>query len=1600
MIHVSACPDHETLARLLDPRTKEEDAAPLEQHLLTCQPCCEALREMEDGDTLVAVARDAATQLPADADVRRAIERLKAVRLPDAAIDETLASTCESTESAWGLEELLDPPQAEGELGGFAGYRVLRVLGAGGMGIVFEAHDPQLQRRIALKVMQRRLAARGDQRQRFLREARAAAAIDHPHIVTVHQVGEYRGVPFLAMQLLRGESLQDRLEREAAREGRREGDIWQRSDGGQAEPSRGGTEPTGSGAAVSASFPLSLSPSPLPPAECLRIARETAEALAEAHRRGLIHRDVKPANIWLESPGGWVKLLDFGLAHAAEDVHLTQTGAILGTPAYMSPEQARGEGLDARSDLFSLGAVLYKLATGDVPFRGANTMAVLTALATETPRPPIELNPGVPPRLNGLILRLLAKKPEQRFQSAEAVVEAIRAVEEECLVAGAERSDAPARRRPGWPLVAAAAATFMLAGIIVIIRDKDGKVIERRIYHDGVSAEVSQDDSETNPVKGTAIGRGASQKETGALTPPTALREPPCLEDWLKDREIITVAQNGTARFQTIQEALAALKPGQAVEILDRGPYRETLGMSLPDDTGLISRCQTVIEWNGKRKRMNLLETGRCHFLSPVDRFRLSGLAFVDYDLDQFGNWEPATMVAFLGEVLIENCYFQGALADRQLFALHVFSTSAQKPASCVVRDCIFDGQLNANAGPNRHDPRIAVERNWFRDMRRTSPLEVFGKWASVEIRQNVMGLTHGFTVNFVKNGGSGVLVFSHNTLPQGTLAFFQASPGPLVRIDHNVLANGVGLNLESPTGRSNLIKSWQVGYNHFLNTWQGDNLYPETESDQVGGLEFLSLEADQKDYLRIKDRKLMARAESDDEPNQVGAFPAGPAPNEGDWFTRLRERWAKVAPAPDGGKAADASPAVVGDSPLGNVAATLRERLNPLDSRPLRSHGLWLDRVSAEVPLVARLGDPRLGGRGELKCLAYSPDGGVLAAAGDDKLVMLYDTKSWEVVRSLAGHTSAVTSLAFHPRGKIIASGGAAEIKLWDVSTGEERGQLPGMGTPQAWSHKQSIAFVREGAELAVANGPTIKLYNAETGELARELKGHTGAIEDLAASADGRQIATCSLGDRTARVWFLNEEKEPLVLSLTEGPGHPAPLVVGFHPSGKTLAVGGMGWAVVEFDLETGKKRQELWPVTGDAGGYLNGLAYSPDGVTVAVGAHQANGPLGRVYRWDAATAAARPLVPIPGQAASDLAFSPDSRRLAVASRGYGAGCYHGGEGFESQFQLPRQVNRTFVVDPADGRSLVPASGHSAPASALAFAADGAWLASAGYDATVRLWNMDQLETTRILALPYDEKWLFNNAFASLAASPDGQWLAASAGTKEVRLWELAARGEPLLLPAASFSHNALAFSPDSRLLAIGAAEHALRLWSVASGKEQAKLTGQADEVRAVAFSPDGKRLASGGKGVAVNFWDVATGSDAGSGAGPGGDVVALGFVDSQRLAVGQSGGDLRLRAVPSGELLHTFRVKEPAGELIALAVQPGGDRLATAHADSTVRLWSVESGQVERSFPLAEGRAQVFQLAFTPEGRYLAAALADGSILLLRLEEGESRLGSDEK
>jgi len=332
--------------------------------------------------------------------------------------------------------QCLAPTDDPRMLGRFGGYEISGVVGSGGMGVVLKGFDSALNRYVAIKVLAPYLAASGSARQRFAREAQAAAAVVHENVVAIHGVAEAGDLPYFVMPYVRGTSVQKRL-----------------NDHG-----------------------------PLGVPEILRVAMQTAAGLSAAHAQGLVHRDIKPANILLADGVERVKITDFGLARAVDDASLTRTGVIPGTPQFMSPEQARGEAVDSRSDLFSLGSVMYAMCTGRPPFRAETSYGILRRITDTEPRPIREINPDIPEWLVAIVSKLHAKDPGERFHSADRVAKVL----EQCLAhvqqpttvplpKSLSESDTTTRRR--WPRVAAwvgsisAACLVLLAAIVLSMGD-------------------------------------------------------------------------------------------------------------------------------------------------------------------------------------------------------------------------------------------------------------------------------------------------------------------------------------------------------------------------------------------------------------------------------------------------------------------------------------------------------------------------------------------------------------------------------------------------------------------------------------------------------------------------------------------------------------------------------------------------------------------------------------------------------------------------------------------------------------------------------------------------------------------------------------------------------------------------------------------------------------------------------------------------------------------------------------------------------------------------------------------------------------------------
>ncbi|MEM6689559.1 MAG: serine/threonine-protein kinase [Planctomycetota bacterium] len=363
------CPNDEELHRLCCETIATDREESLLAHISQCTDCQTTISKASD--ELAGYAPTLATMTIAGVSDELQSRMLKLKAKP------AIASHDDST-----TFEDLKPWLNKGasEIGRIGHYDLLRFLGRGGMGLVFEAHDTHLKRRVAVKVMSPSMLVDQTYSERFLREARAAASINHPIVVTIFEVSKTKQLPYMAMEFIEGESVQDYLDR---------GSRFDMED-------------------------------------VFKIGEQVADGLAAAHGKGVVHRDIKPANVLMCSRTGEAKITDFGLAYQASEVALTQTGTILGTPEYLSPEQVDGARADERSDLFSLGSLLYCLCLGRPPFTQASLVATLHQVVTRRPEPLADLDSSVPHWFSCLVEKLHERDPSDRIQSAERLSDILR----------------------------------------------------------------------------------------------------------------------------------------------------------------------------------------------------------------------------------------------------------------------------------------------------------------------------------------------------------------------------------------------------------------------------------------------------------------------------------------------------------------------------------------------------------------------------------------------------------------------------------------------------------------------------------------------------------------------------------------------------------------------------------------------------------------------------------------------------------------------------------------------------------------------------------------------------------------------------------------------------------------------------------------------------------------------------------------------------------------------------------------------------------------------------------------------------------------------
>jgi hypothetical protein len=487
------CPSITTLRDLAAGRLAGDNADQLREHLESCQHCREATRRLETGS-----AAPQSGDLPETARDPE-FSATSACEFPTQAI--ALPPGCEDAPDL----SFLAPTARPDALGRIAHYEILGMLGGGGMGVVLRGFDPKLDRVVAIKVISPRLAGSERARRRFLREARSAAAINHVNVVTIHSVDEEHGLPYLVMECLVGRSLKERIE---------------------AGPK-------------------------LKPRQVLRIGMQIAEGLGAAHLRGVIHRDIKPANIMLLDGDEGVKITDFGLARVVlELAELTSAGQVVGTPAYMSPEQVRSEALDPRSDLFSLGCVLFAMVAGRSPFQGRHILEIGRKITEEEPALLHLLDPAVPRPLSDLVASLLQKVPGDRPATAGEVAGELRRLSEDPdLEIGPTLAPRPAVKRVAEKSQRRRVSRWVAAGVVLLLAVPALTLLL---------------------VRGRAMtGRSGAK----ASVPPGLTTGP-----------VILVGRGPKADFQTLPQALSFVSsPGTMIRLVEPGVYHGAARIEEPE---------------------------------------------------------------------------------------------------------------------------------------------------------------------------------------------------------------------------------------------------------------------------------------------------------------------------------------------------------------------------------------------------------------------------------------------------------------------------------------------------------------------------------------------------------------------------------------------------------------------------------------------------------------------------------------------------------------------------------------------------------------------------------------------------------------------------------------------------------------------------------------------------------------------------------------------------------------------------------------------------------------------------------------------------------
>jgi WD40 repeat protein len=1109
-------------------------------------------------------------------------------------------------------------------------YRIVREIGQGGMGVVYEAEQLSLGRHVALKILPRSLVREAKQRQRFEREARAAAQLHHTNIVPVFGVGEHDGQPYYAMQFIQGLGLDEVIEElkrmqpgapsgsgapgpgdnelRAARKAASAAAVARSfiagsfrldsaSADGEAPPaealSPSLSPPTGR---LSDTFGLSTAPGALttPPDDTsgrsrkwtywqsvARVGVQVAAALEYAHQQGILHRDVKPSNLLLDTRGTvWVT--DFGLAKVEDQANLTDTGDVLGTLRYMPPEALDGR-YDARGDVYALGLTLYELLVLRPAFDEAERSKLLKQVAGGVPPRLERLNRAIPRDLVTVVHKALEREPEHRYPTAGELAADLQRFLEDVPIK-VRRPSVPerlvrwARHHPGL------AAALAVIGVLLVAVTVSSLVVAGRFRQERNRAEQARDQERWERYRAniTAAASALQLANSGAA------------------RRALDVAPEEYRNWEW-RHLYSQLDGARAV-LRGVGP-REAAVVFSPDGRRLAapSDDHTIHLWDAATLQEVAVLRGHTHRISRV-RFSPTGdwLASAAFD-GTVRLWDAAT--GRPGPVLRAEGDLQGPLwsPDGRHIAVHA------RRGTTVWE--VRTGRLAAVAGGQVQYSACAF-RPGGRQVARGLGTAVY-VWDLDAGRDTFVLRCPGSGVQAVAYSPDGTRLAAGFDYPEAHVRLWDAASGQLIAVLKGHL-NGVICVTFSPDGtrlascsRDQSVRLWDGTTGQAIATLQGHTGPLVDGIFSPDGKRFISASEDQT--LRLWDAatgELIAVLRGHEGP--VGA----------------------VAISPDGETLASA--AEDGTVRLWDVELAQR-------SGVLRGHGRYVYDVafspdgrqvaSAAWDGTVRFWDPttgrqtgllRHGGERILGSVAFHPDGRQLAVVSRERTITLWDLatgKPRQTIRTSTGGWTGDARAVFNPAGTLLAAGGLTGfLRLFDPASGELLATLPGHhnGRGEVNENARDVAFSPDGKLLASAgNDKVVRLWDVATRSQLQALTGHTAGVYAVRFSGDGRLLASASI-DGTVRLWDPWAYKELAAL-----PHRGKVLCVAFSPDGTRLAAGCGDNTVHLWDLATYQEVAELRGHTA----YVHGLAWSPDGTRLVSGSGDTT-----VRVWDSLTPAAR--------------------------------------------------------------------------------------------------------------------------------------------------------------------------------------------------------------------------------------------------------------------------------------------------------------------------------------------------------------------------------------